>query len=599
MLLKTISQWLVEPTEKITDRKTIFWLSLSLIYAAIFGIWALRVVYASEYSIQDDARIHVTWLLKYIDPELFPNDLIADYYTDSLPYAYLGLYRLFAFLGIDAITVSKIIPPMIGVGLTIYSFLLAFEMLPVPLVGFLSAVFFNQLLWNYDRIITATPRAFGAFLFLATLYYFFKENRWLFLSMIFLLGGFYQVLLLPLGGVLFLQLFRWKNGLPRGLTTNKKTLWLSLSGLGLILGILVYYALLPSPYGPTITKSQALGMREFQPGGRVQFFYFNPNLFFDPSIFWLNNSRSGLTPDRILKPEILYLSFLLPLLISYSSFFPLVKLIHRKTTIIIQLVTVAFCLFILAHLTLFTLYLPNRYTFPLQYATRLTTPLVLVIIVGAVLKQLQNWVISQKNSSKPLSLPLFLSSGLAIFLSISLLLFPGLFLKMKHYIIEGTEPQLYQFFSQQPKDTMIASLAYEASNIPSFAQRSVLVSREFSHPYELGYYDKFRERTLDLIKAQYNPNSPELKTFIDKYKVNYFLLEKEAFQPKYIKESLVKQDWLQPFTKTLEPIQQQLEQGTIPVLSKTQKNCTVFEDQSFFVLDAKCILNELNTISQS
>lgn len=409
---------------------------------------------------------------------------------------------------------------------------------------------FNQLLWNYDRIITATPRAFGAFLLLATLYYFFKENRWLFLGMIFLLGGFYQVLLLPLGGVLFLQLFRWKNGLPRGLTTNKKTLWLSLSGLGLILGILIYYALLPSPYGPTITKSQALAMEEFQPGGRVQFFYFNPNIFFDPQVFWLNNSRSGFTPDRILKPEILSLSFLLPLLISYSSYFPLVKLLHRKATIILQLIIVSFSLFILAHLTLFTLYLPNRYTLPLQYATRLITPMVLVILMSAVLKQLEKGLISQQNHSKPSSVSLSLASTLAIILTASVILFPGLFLKLKHYMIEGTEPQLYQFFSQKPKDTIIASLAYEASNLPSFTQRSVLVSREFSHPYELGYYNQFRKRTLDLIKAQYTPNLSEVKMFINQYKISYFLLEKEVFKPQYISESLAQQDWLKPFTKT-------------------------------------------------
>ena len=62
----------------------------------------------------------------------------------------------------------------------------------------------------------------------------------------------------------------------------------------------------------------------------------------------------------------------------------------------------------------------------------------------------------------------------------------------------GTATTLYEFFQKQPKDIMIASLSLEADNLPTFAQRSVLVSREYAIPYHMGFYRPFRQRVIDL-----------------------------------------------------------------------------------------------------
>ncbi len=582
------SSWLTAPTDKITRPRTLFWLSLSLIYAALFGIMALIVAYRYDYSIQDDARIHITWLLKFIDPDLFPNDFLANYYISNEPYGYLTLYRLFALLGIDAITVGKIIPPILGLLTTAYGFLLAFEMLPVPLVGFFSSVFLNQLLWNYDTLITATPRAFGPLFFLATLYYFLRNSRWLFLGMIALLGGFYQILLLPLAGILFLQLFLWKKGIPRRFTLDKSKLLLCLSGLALIIIIVLYYALIPSQYDPIVTKVQALAMREFQKGGRVEFFFKNLSFYF------LESPRSGLQLQRVFEPQILYLGLLLPILICYSSYFPLIKFLHRKTTIILQLIIVSLGLFVLAHLTLFKLYLPNRYGSGLQYASRFATALVLVILLDALLRQLSSLSNQRlKNYTSRFWQRLFLLF-FGVTLAFIIIISPSHFLKLTHNYVKGNNLRLYQFFEQQPKDIMIASLAIEASAIPSFTRRSVLVAREFAHPYELGYYNVFRQRTLDLIKAQYSSNSVEVKDFIKKYGVDYFLLEKSAFQSDYFTQSFRKKkyagDWLTPFKAQLQSIEKKLEKGMNPVLLTAQEKCTVFENDVSFVIESNCIL---------
>lgn len=91
--------------------------------------------------------------------------------------------------------------------------------------------------------------------------------------------------------------------------------------------------------------------------------------------------------------------------------------------------------------------------------------------------------------------------------------------------------------------SLIASLAEEANNLPTFAQRSILVGREYAIPYQLGYYRQFRQRTLELINAQYSPNLTAAKNLIHKYKIDFWLLDKAAFTPEYIANN----SWLKQY----------------------------------------------------
>lgn len=49
-----------------------FWFSLSMTFAAIYGTLALQKAFSGEYVVQDDARQHVFWMRRFLDPELFP-----------------------------------------------------------------------------------------------------------------------------------------------------------------------------------------------------------------------------------------------------------------------------------------------------------------------------------------------------------------------------------------------------------------------------------------------------------------------------------------------------------------------------------------------
>ncbi|NEQ28184.1 MAG: hypothetical protein F6K28_56225, partial [Microcoleus sp. SIO2G3] len=96
MLSRYLRQCLTTPIPKASKSQVIFWFSLSLAFAAVYSTMWLQQAFSSEYVVQDDARQHVFWMRRFLDPELFPNDLIADYFQSVAPWGYTTLYKLFA-----------------------------------------------------------------------------------------------------------------------------------------------------------------------------------------------------------------------------------------------------------------------------------------------------------------------------------------------------------------------------------------------------------------------------------------------------------------------------------------------------------------------
>jgi hypothetical protein len=204
----------------------------------------------------------------------------------------------------------------------------------------------------------------------------------------------------------------------------------------------------------------------------------------------------------------------------------------------------------------------------------LAAGLVFVLIVDAILK----------NFTKRLKI----MSGLTVtILTVLLLFYPNLFWKKfpRTGSIMAAQPEVYQFFREQPKDIMIASLAKEASNIPTFSHRSVLVSEEHALPYHLGYYGQIKQRAIDLIDAQYSSDLKLVKNFISKYNISFFLLDENAFGEKYLEKNF----WFKQWKMVSQKIKMQLAQGKVPALKKIITLCKDFENQDFIIIDSKCV----------
>ena len=120
-----------------------------------FSTITLVHAFSSEYIIQDDAHHHIFWMHRFLDPTLFPNDLIADYFQAVAPLGYVWFYKTFTFFQIDPITLNKLLPFGLALITTTYCFGVSMELLPMPIAEFVSSLLLNELIWAEDNLISA------------------------------------------------------------------------------------------------------------------------------------------------------------------------------------------------------------------------------------------------------------------------------------------------------------------------------------------------------------------------------------------------------------------------------------------------------------
>lgn len=543
-----------------------FWLLLSLIAPLYFGLISLHYGLA-EFRVQDDARLHVAWLQQYVDADLFPHDLIADYYQSIQAVGFKALYWAIAQLGIAPLLLAKLLPTGLAVITTIYLFYLTLQFLPYPACGFWTTLFLNQNIWLKDDLISATPRAFIYPLFVAFLYYLLRQARWPTLVTIGLTGLFYPQLVLVELGILALRRPNWRFGLA------------ALATAALV--ILPFRAAVTQGFGPLISAAQMQQMPEFSLQGRREYFGV------DFLSFWLRGASGIRLPTF---PPILWASLALPWLRRSAA---------KNLDLLAQTLLASVSLFFLAHLLFPQLYLPSRYSF---YSLRVVMATAAGITVFLVIRTV--WCLKPVGPQSPppvgdfelnKSISKSLIYGglrgqkgpLALFLAavIALPAVPPLFLPVQGWVT-GHSPNLYHFLAQQPKDALVASLTLEADNLPALTQRSVLVSRELALAYHPAFYDVMQQRIADLLRAQYG-SLAELQQVIRQYGVDVWVVDQQFADPDY----LLQQDWLihsSVQSVVLEQVER-LKAGFTPALTQAIGSCTALSEHQLIVLKAICI----------
>lgn len=571
MLILQLQKLLTTPITQTNKHKqsrlsVIFWYSLSLTFAVAYILLGLRKAFGSQYIVSDDAREYISWMYRYINPDLFPGDLIANYFQSVTPIGYGILYKIIAALNIDLILFSKIFPIVLGLITTSYCFVVCMELLPVPIVGFIASLLLNQSLCLQDDLFSATPRDFIYPLFLAFLYYLIRSSRFGILIFLALQALIYPLIAFIELLILFMRLFRWQNG-QITISQNRKDFILFAASI-MIAGIVILtYAIQSSHFGPTITAAVARTMPEYWHGGR--FSYFSHNII----SYWFDGRDSGFF--ALISPPQLLLGLLLPIILKFQSLFPLVKQLNDEIKLLIQVVIASLIMFFAAHTLAFKLHWPSRYTHhTFKMVLALAAAISITLILDAILRK------SRQNERQIfiLSTMIILSAGLVFYPS-SLKVFP------KTPYVVGQVPALYDFLQKQPQNIVIASTSEEADNIPIFAQRTILVGKEYALPIHTKYYAQFSKRMLDLINAQYSQDINQIKDFIQKYNVTFWLLERSAFIPEYIG----KNTWLQQYQPAAKQAKTKLQNNSLPVLATLIKSCTVFETDNLVLLKTECI----------
>ena len=255
---------------------------------------------------------------------------------------------------------------------------------------------------------------------------------------------------------------------------------------------------------------------------------------------------------------------------------------NPKIRILNHLLLVSVAIFFVAHLMLFTLHLPSRYTqnsfrIVLAIAGGISTTIIVHSLAIVVFPHLtQNY---QRRT--------ILSRLLVILFGAWLIVLPHFNSNFVWTQYErGNVPELYAYLNQQPKDTLIASLSYEADNLPTFAKRSILASKEYAIPYHTGYYFPFRQKAIDLIAASYSADLAMVKRIIMQYKIDYFLTEESSFTPEYIS----KNDWIMQHQTGAKIAVKNLQQNKKIAMQSIQSECSVMNSKGFYLISSECIL---------
>lgn len=550
------------------------WLALSLMFAFGYSVVWLKAAFAGSYVMQSDASMYVFWMQRFMDPTLLPHDLNVAYHESISPVGYTALYKSLASLGVAPMLANKLLPVALTLVTTVYCFRFCLQLMPVPAVAFVSTLLFNQHLWLTDDVNSATPRAFVYPFFFAFLYYLGRgADVWAIVA-IGLLGLFYPTMMFVAVGVLAVRVVGWSKGRLR-FSQQRRDYVLLAAGVAVAGLVLIPYGLLgQAKFGSLVSLAQARAMPEFQaPLGRISFF--NDR---DPLNFWFDGIHSGL--GLSLNPVIVSVGLLLPCFWLFPRRFPLVQQCRPNLVVLPQMLVASIGLFLAAHALLFHLFLPSRYTMhTLRMVVAIAGGLALCILIdGLVRAYRKRWQGKQAQ---------LIGWSLAVLVAIPLVFYPQIFWQ-KHFtnagLVTGTEPALYEFFQQQPKDSLIATLSGEADNLPVFAQRSVLVSGKYAIPYHPAYYNQIRQRAIDLIKAQYSPDASEVQAFVQHYGVDFWLVDRTAFTAAYLDGR-----WLRLFEPANAEARAHLASAPRPVVEQAMERCKVFETGTFVVLRATCV----------
>jgi len=570
-------------------------LAISSIFAIALGLFVVRDALSDPLIVQDDVRQHVFWMVRFDNPDLLPNDPIADYFQSVAPGGYTLLYRLVDWLGIAPIDFNRFLPVLISLATTIVVYGVTIELFPVPLAGFLATAILNMTLWMKDDLVSGTPRAFVYLVLALFLYGIVRRCWWQAAGAIVLTVLFYPQYAIVEGTIAFiggcaeslpalsanLANGSDRSGRSSAFDAKRQTsarFFFSLWAIAIL--VLLPYAIGSSEYGPTIDLEQARQSAEFWPRGRSRFFDE------DSWKFWMSGDRSGFFPNY--TPTFLWFGILLPLVAQFPSVFPLVRRLDRRSALLGWWLITTIGLFGLSHLLLFRLHLPSRYA---HHNLKLLMSIASAIFVTICLEALWRGL----TRSRRLTVWGVVGGVFGVALLVSVAGSPlWLYDNVRQAYRTGRQPELYAFLQTTPIDNKIAGIDGEINNLPTFTQRSIVFGFEYAIPYHQGYYLPLKQRGIDTIAAFYSPDRQRVAEFVERYDLGYWLVRRSSFNAEAIREddrlgSTVESDFQDdPLVRAIATAIADLEAGRPPVLATDIDRCAVFEQGDFAILDADC-----------
>ncbi|MEM9978563.1 MAG: hypothetical protein AAF808_13135 [Cyanobacteria bacterium P01_D01_bin.2] len=552
-------------------------LGLSLIFAFAYGYLAMQKGFSADYVVQDDARHYLFWMERFRDANAFPQDLMADYLQSITPVGYKLLYRIASYCHIQPEQFAKVLPVVLGLVAAGYYYGLTLRLFPVPVAGVMASVMLSQHLWSTDDVVSATPRAFIYPLLIALLFY-FVEQRWgLSLVCLGLLALFYPPLAAVATTLYVVNAVDWPALAAKWdrpwVVIRRSHFRIAIAAILLAALCILPTYLLAQQFGPVVTMDQARTLPEFQPTGRHSFFREGI------SRHWLVifGGHGAILKRTIFTPVTLAGALLLPPMQWFGRrTFPDLRAVRSSIHVFTKLTAVSLVWFVIAYAVAFKLHMPGRYT---SHCILLAMPVLAAIawtlVLGAICRR--------QNKSIAALAVLFIAIPLFFYYPLLLKNFP------KTLYMNGREAPIYSYLQTQPQTALVASLDYEADYIPIFAKRSTLIAPEYATPFHLGYYRQMRQRGRDLLRTHYTSNRAAIKTFVERYGIDFWLVNKAAFEPGYLSHH---DYWHHNYPALTQIAIEQLNGGRVSLLQTRVRHCSVVETDRFWLASTPCLLDK-------
>lgn len=472
-------------------------LLLSSVLSAFLVVLAKQIgtILVPDSIISHDVKIHIYWMRRFQDPELFRGDLLTEFASSPF-FAKKGvtsLYYLASYL-IDPVTFCAVLP-LILVPVTAYYLFRLGRLTKDNVTATSLVLLYLVMIWPRD--MAGFPRHFALPLLVSFLYYLILQRYIIVLLLLALQAHFYPpVFLLSVGVFAFCAAALESKRLR---VDRRKAFYLAVS-------LLLAFVVLAPDYlwyrnerlGPSVTRAETLQIPTFREGSLLDYL--------------MDAFRPGLHPRYKLFMWLLHGTALAVVLTLRKG-----RRWHLPKEILALPIS-AMAMFLVAHLFWPVFYVPMRYVL-------LALPLFAMIVIAAYfLTAASVWAeLVLRRDVVPTKSPI---PGLLLFTVILVLL--GIVWKNPR-VLRCPNPVLYEFLKTLPKDILVAGHPADMEWVPTCARRKVLVSQKLRGQQYMKLYQEVERRTFDFFSAYY-ANSPEtIRRFTEKYGIDYLVVDETDF----------------------------------------------------------------------
>ena len=474
--------------------------------AAIFAYAHLRA-FTNPFVINDDIKQQIFWMQQWLDPELFKGDVLADYARHYVTWGVQGIYRLVAFLGVNPVDFSRVLPGVLFIFLAGCLFEIGQVMGGRPVAWMAVAVFWLMPFF-LDNLAGGLARAFAAPL-LALFWLRWLQGRPGGMGLALLLQALFipYIFLLAAGAVIIAYLAgRFGHGKLPPFPVRPAHFLLLAAAAGLVVLMNQQFSL--AGYGPLVSLADMVNHPEYTAHGRYA-------LLPMPSFFWdLISPWGWIAPFRDGSPIAgAAATPLLSGLALYGAFKVQWRALWPKLAPACYLGLASLLLYFLARWFYLKLFLPDRY---LMYSLNLFSCIFLALCWNAALR-VANW-----------------PRTLAVLAVIMVAGLSGLRLQDVGLCDFSAARPLCEAVAQTPKDSLLAGHPNLMDAVPTFARRRAFATYKLAHVWAKGYWQWLKPRLGEFFVAYYATDPEVVKAFCRRHRIDFLVVDERHFTPAFL-----------------------------------------------------------------